>query len=95
MYALERRKGKARDSCLQVARKKWEEIDPWGQGKGKKDGGARKDPRRFPGFFPYLFYGREGGRKTEEWVDIPEFGVLAERIWNPVLDLLPWEENRS
>lgn len=94
-YALERRKEKPRDACLHAARKKWEEIDPWGQGKEKKDGGARKDSLNHPGFFPYLFYGRDGGRKTGEWVDIPEFGLLAERIWNPVLDLLPWEKGRS
>ena len=95
VYALERRKGKPRESCLPAARKKWQEIDPWGRSKGKKDDGARKDPRKHPAFFPYLFYGGDESPNTEGWVDIPEFCVLAERIWNPILDLLPWEEGQS
>ena len=68
----------------------WKKEFPWTTRYGRKRGEVRSDPRRKPGFFPSLFFDRNG-----EWLARKEFAVLSDRVFGPLLERLPAPETKG
>ena len=89
-YALEQRNQKRGipdpEKAIAAAQTSWRQLDPWSLDHGQKSSpknAFRKDARRREGFYPHLFFDPDG-----EWIKDPFFGLLAQRLWDPVLDRL-------
>ena len=89
-YALEQRNQRGRGpdprKAIAAAQTAWRQLDPWRTDHGQKNSWKspfRKDPRRREGFYPHLFFDPEG-----DWIKDPFFGLLAQKLWNPILDRL-------